>query len=68
MYSILKEKAENGFEQFINYIRDDRNLLYGVDEIGNETEIEVETFDDNMCTEIVGTYYFDKVGNFIRSI
>lgn len=64
---LLNEKAQNGFENFVNFIREDKNLTYEVEENDdNETEIEVSIFDEDMCTEFIGRYVFDENGTFLR--
>lgn len=68
-YDILEKKAKLGFERFINFIREDKNLLYNIDETeDDETEVSVEIFDDDMGTELVGTYIFNDNGDFIREV
>ena len=63
---ILDEKAKKGFEVFTNYIRDSKNLLYEVDESEcGETEVEVNVFDENECTDLVGYWNFDEFGNYV---
>ena len=40
-----------------------------VDETENdETEVNVEIFDDDMGTELIGTYIFNNNGDFIREV
>lgn len=66
---LLREKTKLGFERFINFIREDKNLLYDIDETENdETEVNVEIFDDDMGTELIGTYIFNNNGDFIGEI
>ena len=63
---VLDEKAKRGFEEFISFIRSDRNLLYEVDESENgETEVEVNIFDENECTDLIGYWNFDELGNYV---
>jgi hypothetical protein len=63
---ILEEKAKQGFERFINFIRSDNNLLYETDESENgETEVEVSIFDDDECSDLIGYYNFDNEGRFL---
>ena len=46
---LLREKTKLGFERFINFIREDKNLLYDIDETeDDETEVNVEIFDDEV--------------------
>ena len=33
-----------------------------------ETEVNVEIFDDDMGTELIGTYIFNNNGDFIREV
>ena len=61
---LLREKTKLGFERFINFIREDKNLLTDID----ETEVNVEIFDDDMGTELIGTYIFNNNGDFIREV
>lgn len=75
---ILRQEAERSFENFINFIRDDKNLLYTIndqeddfedlDELEDETEVVVMIFDKDEGTDILGTYYFDDIGRFIREV
>lgn len=66
---LLREKTKLGFERFINFIREDKNLLYDIDETeDDETEVNVEIFDDDMGTELIGTYIFNNNGEFIREV
>ncbi len=75
---ILRQEAERSFENFINFIRDDKNLLYTIndqeddfedlDELEDETEVVVMIFDKDEGTDILGTYYFDNTGRFIREV
>ena len=60
-YETLEELAENGFENFINFVRNDKNLL---SELG-ETEVEVEILDENEGTEFLGRFCFDEFGNYV---
>ena len=60
-YETLEELAENGFENFINFVRNDKNLLYEVE----ETEVEVEILDENEGTEFLGRFCFDEFGNYV---
>lgn len=64
-YDILEEKAKADFEQFMNFIRNDKNLLYDITETENgETEIEVSVFDDNMCIDFIGSFAFNDNGEY----
>ena len=66
---LLREKTKLGFERFINFIRGDKNLLYDIDETEDDkTEVNVEIFDDDMGTELIGTYIFNNNGDFIREV
>ena len=71
---LLREKTKLGFERFIDFIREDKNLLYDIDETeddeteDDETEVNVEIFDDDMGTELIGTYIFNNNGDFIREV
>lgn len=66
---LLREKTKLGFERFINFIREDKNLLYDIDETkDDETEVNVEIFDDDMGTELIGTYIFNNNRDFIREV
>lgn len=66
---LLREKTKLGFERFVNFIREDKNLLYDIDETEyDETEVNVEIFDDDMGTELIGTYIFNNNGEFIREV
>ena len=66
---LLREKTKLGFERFINFIREDKNLLYDIDETeDDETEVNVEIFDDDMGTELIGTYIFNNNAKFIREV
>ena len=66
---LLREKTKLGFVRFINFISEDKNLLYDIDETeDDETEVNVEIFDDDMGTELIGTYIFNNNGDFIREV
>ena len=66
---LLREKTKLGFERFINFIREDKNLLYDIDETeDDETEVNVEIFDVDIGTELIGTYIFNNNGDFIREV
>lgn len=66
---LLREKTKLGFERFINFIREDKNLFYDIDETeDDETEVNVEIFDDDMGTELIGTYIFNNNGVFVREV
>ena len=66
---LLRGKTKLGFERFINFIREDKNLLYNIDETeDDETEVNVEIFDDDMGTELIGTYIFNNNGDLIREV
>ena len=66
---LLREKTKLGFERFINFVREDKNLLYDIDETeDDETEVNVEIFDDDMSTELIGAYIFNNNGDFIREV
>lgn len=65
-YETLEELAENRFENFINFVRNDKNLLYEVEESElGETEVEVEILDENEGTEFLGRFCFDEFGNYV---
>lgn len=65
-YEVLEELAQSGFEQFMNFIINDENLLYEIDESElGETEVEVSIFDEDECTDFVGRFYFDECGNYV---
>lgn len=70
LYEILEKKAIEGLDDLIMYVDSDRNLTYEENEFEEDKEIEIEVYayDEDMCTEIVGTYYFDDEGNFIRGV
>ena len=57
---ILREETKNGFDSFMDFLENDKNLLYEIDEeYIDEKEITVEIFDDEEETDIIGVYYFD---------
>ena len=44
---ILREETKNGFDSFMDFLENDKNLLYEIDEeYIDEKEITVEIFDD----------------------
>lgn len=66
---ILREETKNGFDSFMDFLGNDKNLLYEIDEeYIDEKEITVEIFDDEERTDIIGVYYFDDDGNFIKEL
>ena len=66
---ILREETKNGFDSFMDFLENDKNLLYEIDEeYIDEKEITVEIFDDEEETDIIGVYYFDDDGNFIKEL
>ena len=54
----------------ISYLRESCNLIWNTQEFEDTKEIEVnvEIIDEDEGTDIIGTYYFDIEGNFIREI
>ena len=66
---ILRQKAERNFEEFIDFIIDDKNLLYTINNLEDEIEVIIIRFDKDERTDILGTYYFDEItGIFIREV
>lgn len=66
---ILREETKNGFDSFIDFLESNKNLLYEIDEeYINEKEITVEIFDNEEGTDVIGIYYFDDNGKFIKEL
>ena len=43
--------------------------MYDIDETEDDkTEVNVEIFDDDMGTELIGTYIFNNNGDFISEV
>lgn len=65
-YVLLEKMAKKGFEQFMDFVRNDKNLLYDITETENgETEVEIDIFDENEGTEYIGGFAFDNNGKYI---
>ena len=66
---ILRQKAGRNFEEFMNFIINDKNLLYTINNLEDKIEVIVMIFDKDEDTDILGTYYFDEItGIFIREV
>ena len=64
-YELLDEKAKLGMKALIDYLEQDRNLLYTIIDGEDYTEIQIETWDDCSTTEFLTSYEFDEDGNVI---
>lgn len=65
-YGILDEVAENGFDEFMEFLYNSDNLIYEIEETElGEREVEVFILDEDECSDFVGRYSFDEYGNYI---
>lgn len=64
----LDRLAKISFEKFMLYIDEHRNLLVNTSEDeDNNTEIEVTYYDfENGDEELIGRFYFDENGDYIK--
>lgn len=64
----LDKLAKESFEKFMLYIDEHRNLLVNTSEDeDNNTEIEVTYYDfENGDEELIGRFYFDENGDYIK--
>lgn len=72
-YNECRLHAENGLDELIEYLDRQKELTYTITtEKGcgkDETDItcvDVEVFDEDMCTDFLNNYEFDDEGNFIE--
>lgn len=65
-YLILEEKADLGYDEFIDYIDSSSDLIYSEEDIENGKEIEVEVFDSDEGVDFVGRFVFDDDGNYLK--
>lgn len=63
----LDRLAKISFEKFMLYIDEHRNLFINTNEDENDnTEIEVTDIDDDGNEELIGRFYFDENGDYIK--
>lgn len=63
----LDRLAKISFEKFMLYIDEHRNLFINTNEDENDnTEIEITDIDDDGNEELIGRFYFDKNGDYIK--
>lgn len=64
----LDKLAKESFEKFMLYIDEHRNLLVNTSEDEDDnTEIEVTYYDfENGDEELIGRFYFDENGDYIK--
>lgn len=63
----LDRLAKISFEKFMLYIDEHRNLFINTNEDENDnTEIEVTDIDDDGNEELIGKFYFDENGDYIK--
>lgn len=62
-YELLEEKAKLGMDTLIDYLKQDRNLIWTIiDTDEDEIEIQIETWDnDNYNTEFLCSYEFNSI-------
>lgn len=61
----LLEKAQNGFNCFIDYVMNDFNLSYNLIERDNGiVEYEILYNDTIWVDDFIGSYAFDENGNY----
>lgn len=63
----LDRLAKISFEKFMLYIDEHRDLFINTNEDENDnTEIEVTDIDDDGNEELIGRFYFDENGDYIK--
>lgn len=63
----LDRLAKESFEKFMLYIDEHRNLFINTNEDENDnTEIEITDIDDDGDEELIGRFYFDENGDYIK--
>ncbi len=63
----LERLAKVSFEKFMLYIDEHRNLFINTNEDENDnTEIEVTDIDNDGNEELIGRFYFDENGDYIK--
>lgn len=63
----LDRLAKISFEKFMLYIDEHRNLFINTNEDENDnTEIEVTDINDDGNEELIGRFYFDENGDYIK--